>query len=100
MASLCNTPPPIRWISLLHDCNIDDLDTYGENLEDESQLRRPLGFMKFFMNTDECVDYIAKVEDSYVVLTISGQYARHVIPHIHDFPQIAAVYIVCKPENK
>ncbi|CAF1182931.1 unnamed protein product, partial [Didymodactylos carnosus] len=24
----------------------------------------------------------------------------HVIPHIHDFPQLAVVYIHCKPENK
>jgi hypothetical protein len=100
MASSYNTSPSIRWIWLTEDSDIDNLDLDGQPLDDESQLRRPLGFIKHFTNSDECVDYITNIQDSHIVLTISGRFARHVIPHIHDFPQLEAVYISCKPENK
>ncbi len=100
MVSSYNASQSIRWLSLLENVNINNLDLYGQTLEDESQLQRPLGFIKFFTNVDECVDYLTDVQESYVVLTISGRLARHVIPHIHDFSQLGAVYIHCKPENK
>ncbi|CAF4877963.1 unnamed protein product [Rotaria sp. Silwood1] len=100
MASSCDTSQSIRWIWLSEDVNMDDLDLYGQTLEDESQLRKSLGFLKYFTNVDECVDYITDVQDTHIVLTISGRFARHVIPHIHDFSQLEAVYISCKPENK
>ena len=100
MASSLKISPPVRWIFFHRDFNMDNLSLYGQIIGDESQLRKPFGFMKAFTNIDECVDYITDVHDSYVVLTISGQYARNVIPHIHNFPQLAAVYVYCKPENK
>lgn len=100
MNSPHNTSVPIRWLYLTSTTDINNLDLYGQKLEDESALRQPLGFIKFFTDVDECVDYITRVEDSYIILTISGRYGWRVVPHIHDISQLSAVYIICKPESE
>lgn len=100
--ALCYTinSAPIRWLYLGEHQDINGLDLYGQNLEDESELLRPLGFMKFFTDVDECVDFITDVQDSFIVLTIFGRFAWRVIPYIHDVFLLAAVYIICQPKHE
>lgn len=100
MVSVHVTSAPVRWLSLTEEFNVDHLDFYGQELEDESALRKPLGFMKWFTDVDECIDYLTDVQDSFIVLTISGRFAWRVVPYIHDFSLLTALYIFCKPESE
>ena len=71
-----------------------------ENLQSRTKLCELFGFIQTFVNVDECVDYIINKHNTKIVLIISGLFERHIVLYMHDFPQVAAIYIYSTLENK
>jgi hypothetical protein len=77
-----------------------DINVNAQNLEIQATLCLPLGFTKTFVDADECIDYITRIQDEKFVLIISGRLSRHIILVVHEFSQVSAVYVRCTPEDK
>ena len=62
-----------------------------------SELRELDDKLKLFSNPDECIDYIKKQNDgnakSYIILIISGSFSEQILPKIHDYACILAIFL-------
>ncbi|CAF1376419.1 unnamed protein product [Rotaria sordida] len=63
------------------------------------KLRETINFLIDFSNADKCIDYIKDEDAKNIILIIAGRLARRIIPSIHNFQQLIAIYITCRPEN-
>lgn len=78
----------IIWI----DEHINDTE---ENLVIQEKLRSGINQLKIFNNLDAGVDYLTDVENQKIVLIISNTDGCRIIPHIHEFTQLKAIYVHC-----
>ncbi|CAF1061924.1 unnamed protein product [Rotaria sordida] len=63
------------------------------------KLRETINFLIDFSNADKCIDYIKDEDAKNIILIIAGRLARRIIPSIHNFQQLIAIYITCRPDN-
>ena len=92
----------LRYFTLVW-LNDDKFDSPSEIYSLETVLFEDcdrLKAVKIFCDPNECIGYIKDMENEPVVLIIAGRFARHLVPDIHDFPQLSTIYVHCKPENK
>ncbi|CAF2513802.1 unnamed protein product [Rotaria sp. Silwood2] len=67
-----------------------------ENKRAQKRLRSIINHLKTFDDQNECQQYImSRSEQDRVVLIISGQLSKDLIPRIHDLRQLSAIYIYC-----
>ena len=78
----------IIWI----DENINDTE---ENLVIQEKLKSGINQIKAFNSLDAGVDYLTDVEKQTIVLIICNTYGCHIIPYIHEFTQLKAIYVHC-----
>jgi hypothetical protein len=71
-----------------------------DNRETEQKLRKFINHLRTFNQANECEEVIQKTTKEKVVLIISGQFGREVIPRIHNLPQVIACYIYCYNESE
>jgi len=76
-----------------------DIANTEDNCETEQKLRKFINHLQTFNKSDECEDVIRKTKKEKIVLIISGQLGRELIPHIHDLSQLIACYIYCLNET-
>ncbi|CAF1615543.1 unnamed protein product, partial [Didymodactylos carnosus] len=79
----------VIWI----DSNIDKTD---DCIQIRARLRLLINYLKTFDEpNDECLCYIKQIVNEKIFLIISGRYSEHVVPFVHDLPQILSIYIYC-----
>ncbi|UJR08377.1 hypothetical protein I4U23_012648 [Adineta vaga] len=76
------------------------LDSHVNKSEDNEKIQQKLQqiitHLKTFDDPQECQEYISSLSSkNRVILIISGRFGRELLPHIHSFPQIVAVYVFC-----
>ncbi|CAF1511762.1 unnamed protein product [Rotaria sp. Silwood1] len=64
------------------------------------QLRRTVNTVEPFQDTEECIDYISKLQDKKAFLIISGALCQTVVPRIHNMDQIHSIYVFCRKQEK
>ena len=64
------------------------------NQDTQEKLRAIINHIKKFHNVEECKNYIEQTsKDDRLVLIVSGQLSRQIVPSIHQLRQVSAVYI-------
>ncbi|CAF3820338.1 unnamed protein product [Rotaria sordida] len=63
-------------------------------------LRRTVNTIKTFQDTEECIDYISKLQNEKAFLIISGALCQTVVPCIHNMTQLYAIYVFCRKQEK
>ncbi|CAF1513469.1 unnamed protein product, partial [Didymodactylos carnosus] len=81
------------------------LDAYIDESTDDfrnsmKQLRRTVNTIETFQDTDECINFITKLENKKVFLIISGALCQTIVPNIHQLDQIYSIYIFCRKPSK
>ncbi|CAF1647067.1 unnamed protein product, partial [Didymodactylos carnosus] len=72
-------------------CNIDKND---DCIQIRARLRLLINYLKTFDEpNDECLCCIKQIVNEKIFLIISGRYSQHVVPIVHDLPQVLSIYI-------
>jgi hypothetical protein len=58
------------------------------------KLRQIVNTVGTFVDVDECIDFIADIEEKTFVI-ISEELSQTIIPILQDIPQVNCVYIFC-----
>ncbi len=97
-----------QYFSNINASSDDNLETFsllwldasvnitGDNLNAQQELRTIFNQLKPFENPNQCEQYIRvmSVEDR-VVLIVSGQLGRDIVPRIHHLQQLLSIYVYC-----
>lgn len=81
-----------------------DAGSSGKDGRDtEQQLRSIINRLKKFQDIDSCENYInTRTLKERVVMIVSGQLGRKIVPSIHHLRQVISIYVYCmdKEGNK
>jgi hypothetical protein len=67
-----------------------------ENVETQNNLREIIHPLKLLEDCDKCEQYIrSKPTTDRVILIVSGQLGREIVPRIHSLQQLSSIYIYC-----
>jgi hypothetical protein len=91
----------------------DNLETYSlvwldatvnsseEKLTIQRKLRSTINYLKTFVDEYQCENYIESTsDDDRIILIVSGQLGRDLIPRIHQLRQISSIYVFCVDRRK
>jgi hypothetical protein len=72
------------------------INTTDDNRQAKKILQATIHQLKTFDNPDQCEQCIIStpVEDR-IVLIVSGQLGRHIVPRVHHLEQLLLVYVYC-----
>jgi hypothetical protein len=77
-----------------------EVNTNPENRKTEQKLRTLINPLKTFDNKNQCEKYIRSVSaQEQLLLIVSGGLGRELVPHIHNLPQVIAIYVYCKDKK-
>ncbi|CAF2667815.1 unnamed protein product [Rotaria sp. Silwood2] len=62
-------------------------------------LQRTVNIIETFQDTEECVDYISKIQNATAFLIISDDLCETVVPRIHDMTQLYSIYVFCRKQS-
>jgi hypothetical protein len=69
----------------------------NENIQAQDKLRTAINQLKPFENSKQCEQYIRSVSaKDRVVLIVSGQLGRDIVPRIHHLQQLLSIYVYCQ----
>lgn len=75
------------------------LDATGdavENRNTQQKLRSIINHLERFQDLSKCQEYIEqKSEHDRLVLVVSGQLGREIVPSIHKLRQVSSIYVYC-----
>ncbi|CAF5094588.1 unnamed protein product, partial [Rotaria sp. Silwood1] len=72
----------------------------SDNLHAQEELRTTIHQLKTFEKPDKCLEYIYNVpKEDRIVLIVSGQLGRSIVPNIHSIEQLLSIYIYCYDQN-
>ncbi|CAF1136092.1 unnamed protein product [Didymodactylos carnosus] len=93
-----SSPPtaPPKNLEIVKHAYIDESTDDFRN----SMIRRTVNTIETFQDTDECINYITKLENKKVFLIISGALCQTIVPNIHQLDQIYSIYIFCRKPSK
>jgi hypothetical protein len=62
----------------------------------QQNLRSIINQLKIFQDPQECQQYVEQTpKEDQLVLIVSGQMGRLMIPSIHQYQQVSSIYIYC-----
>ncbi len=76
-----------------------DGDHFNEN---DKKLRSIIDYIYCFNDVDQCEEFIKNInQNNFIFFIVSNQYFTNIVSHIHELPQIIAVYVFQekKPNN-
>jgi tetratricopeptide (TPR) repeat protein len=82
------------WI----DGSIDLLDEDYQNMV--AQLRDVVNDVQIFTQSDECIHFLNTINVEKVFVITTGYLGQHLVPDIHDLPQLDAIYIFCGNKSR
>ncbi|CAF1503502.1 unnamed protein product, partial [Adineta steineri] len=63
-----------------------------------TKLRRTMTNFKAFTNSEQCIEFINTVNDNKICIIVSGSLGQHIVPSVHNMPQVDTIFIFC--DNK
>ena len=80
---------PLLWLDSL-------VNTSQENLDGQKLIRSSIDHLKTFENANKCEEYIRAISsDERIFLIVSGRLGREIIPRVHQYRQVASIYVYC-----
>jgi hypothetical protein len=77
-----------------------EVDTSNDNIILQKQLRSIIQHLKTFNNQNECQQMIESLdEQNQLILIVSGQLGRQLVPQIHQLRQLSSVYVYCMDKS-
>ncbi len=72
------------------------VDTNKENKQAQEELRSIISYFKTFEDLNQCQQFILSIlSHNRIVLIVSGQLGRKLVPEIHQFQQLSLIYVYC-----
>ncbi|CAF5024880.1 unnamed protein product, partial [Rotaria sp. Silwood1] len=65
-----------------------------------TELRRIVNTVITFTDVDECIDSMTNIKDEKILMIISHELDENIVPIVHDFTQINAIYIFSKNKSQ
>ncbi|CAF1422373.1 unnamed protein product [Adineta steineri] len=59
------------------------------------QLKLVVNNINTFTDSEECVEFIQTTNNNKICMIISGSLGKHIVPHVHDMPQVDTIFIFC-----
>jgi hypothetical protein len=79
----------------------ESVNTTTQNLDVQQQLRSLVNNFKTFEKVNECIHYIRNnSKNNQIILIVSGQLGREIVPRIHRLTQITCIYVYCMNKEK
>ena len=75
------------------DSSIDENNIEYQNII--TQLRCVVNNINTFTDEEECTQFINSIVDNKVCVLISGSLGQHIVPHIHNMPQVDSIFLTC-----
>ncbi|CAF1069324.1 unnamed protein product [Adineta steineri] len=75
------------------DSNIDETNNDCQNTI--TKLRCAVNDISTYTNGDECLEFIQTIVDNKVCMIISGSLGQHIVPRVHNMPQVDSIFIFC-----
>ncbi|CAF5080936.1 unnamed protein product [Rotaria magnacalcarata] len=69
-------------------------ETNVEYIHSINQLKRIVNTVNIFIDSDKCVDFLTEINELKVLMIVFNVLGERLVPFIHDFSQIEAIYIV------
>ena len=67
-----------------------------ENRHAQQHLRSTINYLKTFEDVEQCQQYIQFVSPyDRLVLIVSGQLGRQIVPNIHKLQQVSSIFVYC-----
>jgi len=71
-----------------------------ENRQTQKKLRQIINHLRTFDDQDQCQQCISYFsEQDRVILIVSGQLGRQIVPQIHRLRQLSAIYVYCRDKQ-
>jgi hypothetical protein len=71
-----------------------------ETRDTEQKLRSIINHLKKFQDITQCQQYIEQTsKNDRIVLIVSGQLGREIVPSIHKFLQVISIVVYCKDKK-
>ncbi len=71
-----------------------------KNQDTQEKLRATINHIKKFYDVEECKNYIEQTSKvDRLVLIVSGELSRQVVPFIHQLQQVSAIYMYSKDKE-
>ncbi|CAF1026078.1 unnamed protein product [Adineta steineri] len=65
-----------------------------------AQLKSVANDVNLFTESDQCIQALNKVDKQQAFVITSGYLGQHLVPKIHDMPQLDAIYIFCGDKSR
>lgn len=76
-------------------------NTGEDNRHAQNQFRSIINHLKTFEDEYKFQKYIESVAShKRLILIVSGQLGRKIVPHIHRMPQISSIYVYCMEQKR
>ncbi|CAF1464149.1 unnamed protein product [Adineta steineri] len=87
-----------NYILVWVDANIDQAD---KDCQDTlTQLKSVVNNINLCTEPNQCIQVLNKVDKQQAFVIASGSLGQHLVPKIHDMPQLDAVYIFCGDKSR
>ncbi|CAF3554000.1 unnamed protein product [Rotaria sp. Silwood1] len=79
------------------DANMDESKKDFKNAL--KRLRHIVTSITIFTNARQCIDFIREINNEKVFMIVSGSLGQHILPTIHEWPQLDSVYVFCRKQS-
>ncbi|CAF0876685.1 unnamed protein product [Adineta steineri] len=79
------------------DSNIDETNDDCQNTI--TKLRSVVNDINTYTNCDQCLKFIQTVINKKVCMVISVSLGQHIVPRVHNMPQVDSIFIFCDNKN-
>ncbi|CAF1383335.1 unnamed protein product [Rotaria sp. Silwood1] len=78
-----------------------DVNRTEENFNAQKELRTIINNIQTFEIIDQCEEYIKDQMNQYqFIVIVSGRLGQELVPRIHEFSQVLAIYVFCMDQEK
>ncbi|CAF1298353.1 unnamed protein product [Rotaria sp. Silwood1] len=87
-----------NYVVIWVDGSIDEPNKDCQNTLE--QLRNVVKEIKFCKTSTKCIEILNDMNNKRVCVIASGSLGQHLVPQIHDMPQLDSIYIFCGNESR
>ncbi|CAF0792530.1 unnamed protein product [Rotaria sp. Silwood1] len=81
------------WLDSLVNISEDNIDT-------KKLLRKAITYVIPFDDSEKCMEFIRSNSHERIVLIVSGRLGQMLVPRIHEFSQLIAIYVYCSDKKR
>jgi len=76
------------------------VNTSTENHDTKRVLEKTIQTLITFEEVKQCISYLQSLQTEQAILIVSGRLGQEILPFIHDYSQIIAVYVYCSDKKR